>query len=689
MIADVAGLFARGGPLARALPAFEPRPQQARMALEVAAALSSGRHLLIEAGTGIGKSLAYLVPAILHAIRDRSRPLEERRVVISTHTRALQEQLARKDLPFLERALEPAGISFRHALLMGSENYLCVQRLSELMLAGGDLLDPRLAEVAEALGRHARSAPTGLRSEIPFAVPEPIWTRVRRDRDICLGARGPFWEACLYRRDLARSRDADLLIVNHALFFLDMKSGGRILPPHSVVILDEAHRVEESVTAQLGFSVSDRSLARLLEDLGEREREGRSRRPGRGPEEGGGGLFPGIVPRIEEASTEFFADVHRLGAAAARGAGRPALEGPQGYGPVARVRAAGAVDDRLRAPLLELEAALEERAQKADPAEALALASLGARTRDLRERLTLFLEQRVPDAVYWVECAARRKGAALHVAPIEVAHVLRPRLFEDDRRVVLTSATLATGGSFAHVRRRLGIVSASEAILGSPYDFEKQALLYMPAAMPDPGADPDGFADGVVRECRLLLLASGGGAFVLFTSYALLRRVHEALASDAALRGLELFRHEPGLASSVLEQFRMTRKGVLLGTMTFWQGVDVPGDALRLVVITRLPFEVPGHPMAEARAEAIRARGGDPFLEDALPDAILTFRQGFGRLIRSHDDRGLVAVLDPRLRTRPYGEMFLESLPLCRRTEAIEEAERFLRGGGAAGRSLS
>jgi len=287
LIADVAGLFARGGPLARALPAFEPRPQQARMALEVAAALSSGRHLLIEAGTGIGKSLAYLVPAILHAIRDRSRPLEERRVVISTHTRALQEQLARKDLPFLERALEPAGISFRHALLMGSENYLCVQRLSELMLAGGDLLDPRLAEVAEALGRHARSAPTGLRSEIPFAVPEPIWTRVRRDRDICLGARGPFWEACLYRRDLARSRDADLLIVNHALFFLDLKSGGRILPPHSVVILDEAHRVEESVTAQLGFSVSDRSLARLLEDLGERKRERRSRRPGRGPEEAG------------------------------------------------------------------------------------------------------------------------------------------------------------------------------------------------------------------------------------------------------------------------------------------------------------------------------------------------------------------------------------------------------------------
>lgn len=682
MIADVAGLFARGGPLARALPSFEPRPQQVRMAQEVASALSSGRHLLIEAGTGIGKSLAYLVPAILHATRDRFLPPEERRVVISTHTRALQEQLARKDLPLLERALEPAGVTFRHALLMGSENYLCVQRLNELMLTRGDLLEPRLAEVAEALGRHARSAPSGLRSEIPFAVPETIWARVRRDRDICQGARGPFWEECLYRRDLVRSRDADLLIVNHALFFLDLKSGGRILPPHSVVILDEAHRVEESVVSQLGFSVSDRSVARLLEDLGEKKRARRGRRAGRGPGGAGGGVLPGIVPRIEEASGEFFTDVQRLGAALARGAGRGAVGRPEGYGLVARVRQAGAVDHRLRAPLLELEAALEEKARKADPAEAPALASLSARARDLRERLTLFLEHRVPDAVYWVECGPRHGGATLHVDPIEVAHVLRPRLFEDGRRVVLTSATLAAGGSFAHVRRRLGIVSATEVALGSPYDFDRQALLYLPPAMPDPGTDPDGFAEGVLRECRLLLRASGGGAFVLFTSYALLRRVHDALARDSSLRDLEILRHEPGLASSILEKFRLTRRGVLLGTLTFWQGVDVPGDALRLVIITRLPFEVPGHPIAEARAEAIRARGGDPFLEDALPEAILTFRQGFGRLIRSHEDRGLVAVLDPRLGTRPYGEVFLESLPPCRRTEAIDEAERFLRGLG-------
>src|SRR5438093_7591963 len=339
MISDAAALFAPGGALARTLPSFEPRPQQGRMAQEVAAALASGRHLLIEAGTGIGKSLAYLVPAILWAVRDPALPAAERRVVVSTHTRALQEQLVRKDLPLLERALEPLGVSFRCALLMRAENYLCVQRLSELGLTRGDLLEPRLAEVTEALRRHAALAPSGLRSEIPFAIPEAIWERVRRERDICLGARGPFWEDCLYRRDLARSRDADLLIVNHALFFLDLKTGGRILPPHAVVILDEAHRVEESVVSQLGFSVSDRSVARLLDETP--------------------AIVPGLAPRLRDAATEFFEDVRRRAEGEKRGpvaAGRA----PDSPALLMRLREAGVFADRLRAPLLDLESTLAE-----------------------------------------------------------------------------------------------------------------------------------------------------------------------------------------------------------------------------------------------------------------------------------------------------------------------------------------
>jgi ATP-dependent DNA helicase DinG len=679
---DAGAVFAADGPLARALPGFGPRPQQIRMAEEVGGALAAGRHLVVEAGTGVGKSLAYLVPAILWTTAAAAGDAP-RRVVVSTFTRALQEQLARKDLPLLERAFGPLGLAVRHALLMGSENYLCVQRLEPLARASRG---PEHAPIVAALGRHAATASSGLRSEIPFAVPDDLWAAVRRDTDTCLGPRGPYWDACLYRRDLIRAREAEILVVNHALFFLDLVLGGRILPPHDAVILDEGHRAEEAAAAQFGATLGPASVARLLRDIAPAGRA--ARRSRRGRHDAAADLeVRASLEAVARESVAFFTEVARAAADVAARRGRGARPGRDDTAP----RAAGSAsvrlppgalhDDRLRAPLIALAEALEARGRAAvEPGDASGLQALALRARDLRDRLDLFLAQSREDLVYWAETDDARDGAAtLRAAPIEVGARLRTRLFESGRTVILTSATLAAGGSFGHVRHRLGLTAAAEAALGSPFDYERQALLYEPARMPDPGSTPHDYARAVAEQCGALVEASDGGALVLFTSYALMHRVHEALRPIAERLGLALHRHAPdGTATAVLEEFRAGRRGVLLGALTFWQGVDVPGDALRLVVITRLPFDLPDHPVAEARAEAIRSRGGDPFLEDSLPEAILTFRQGFGRLIRSHDDRGVVAVLDPRLRTRAYGEAFLGALPACPRTTSIDEVARFL-----------
>ena len=624
------------------------------MAERVAESLSSGRHLLLEAGTGIGKSLAYLLPAILHAVSGQEG---SRRVVVSTFTRALQEQLARHDLPLLERALEPQGVRFRHALLMGSENYLCVQRLAQARLGRADA-------AGDALARHAETSLSGLRSAIPFDVPETLWTRVRRDREVCLGARGPFWDDCLYRRDLLLAREAEIVVVNHALFFLDLALGQRILPPHAAVVLDEAHRAEEAAAAQFGTRLGPGAFSRLLGDLGPGDRRRR-----RGSEAGAS------AAALRREADLFFTAARNLVRSSSRGPSRTA---PLPAGALPREPLAAALE-RLQETLTRGET------EARDPEERRTLGALGLRAADLRRRLDLFVRQPDTDAVYWIESRRTSEdpeddAVVLQAAPIEIAPILRRRLFESGRTVVLTSATLTVAGSFAHARDRLGLTTSVEQALGSPYDYRRQALLYLPPVMPDPGSDPDAFAAAVAEECRALVAAADGGVLALFTSYALLDRVHAALAVDPGMRDRPLLRALPdGPMTALLERFRAGRRGVLLGALGFWQGIDVPGEALRLVVVTRLPFEVPDHPATAARAAAIAARGGDAFLDDSLPEAVLTFRQGFGRLVRSRQDKGVVAVLDPRLRTRAYGSTFLASLPSCRQTSSIEEVARFFR----------
>jgi len=647
------------------------------MARGVADSLARGRHLLVEAGTGVGKSLAYLVPAILHAAGRTEDPA--RRVVVSTFTRALQEQLARQDLPLLERAFEREGLAFRHALLMGSENYLCVQRLEQARRnAGPD-------RALDALDRHAESAVSGLRSEIPFSVPEGTWGRVRRERDVCLGSRGPFWDRCLYRRDLQRAREAEVLVVNHALFFLDLASGGRVLPPHGVVVLDEAHRAEEAAAGQLGARLGPGSVERLLRDIapaarGRRAPRDPSREPARRRTTRGAAGVPGArlaeaVRLVEIESAGYFEAARRVARQLAERDGPSAVRLP-----------AGALDRTgLSASFADLEEALDKAASASDDLfDRGQIEGLRQRAVDLRGRLEQFTTQPQADAVYWIETRGAGDGVDLAFAPIEVGPILRRTLFESNRTVVLTSATLTVARSFAHARDRLGLTASGAVALGSPFDYRRQALLYLPEGLPDPGSDPRGWGEAVSAECRRVIEASDGGALLLFTSWALLDRVHRDLSADAAMRARPLLRHVPdGTATDLLERFRASRRAVLLGALTFWQGVDVPGEALRAVVVTRLPFEVPDHPLARARAAAIAARGGDPFLDDSLPEAILTFRQGFGRLIRTRRDFGLVAVLDPRLTSRAYGARFLESIPPCPKTSSIEEVTRFFARAGA------
>ncbi|HYV17599.1 MAG TPA: helicase C-terminal domain-containing protein [Verrucomicrobiae bacterium] len=647
------------------------------MARGVADSLARGRHLLVEAGTGVGKSLAYLVPAILHAAGRTEDPA--RRVIVSTFTRALQEQLARKDLPFLERAFEKEGIAFRHALLMGSENYLCVQRLAQARRDSAE-------DAFEALEQYAESAVSGLRSEIPFSLPEGTWSRVRREREVCLGSRGPFWERCLYRRDLQRAREAEILVVNHALFFLDLASGGRVLPPHGVVILDEAHRAEEAASGQLGARLGPGSVERLLRDIlpaarGRRaprdpSREPPRRRAARDAAALGGMRLVSAVRHVESESAGYFEAAQRVARQLAERDGPAAVRLP-----------AGALDRRgIAASFTDLEEALEGAAAASDDLfDRGQFEGLRQRASDLRSRLEQFTTQPQADAVYWIETrGGARETIDLAFSPVEVGPILRHLLFESNRTVILTSATMTVGGSFAHARERLGVTASGTLALGSPFDYRRQALLYVPEELPDPGSDARGWVDAVSAECRRAIEASDGGALLLFTSYALLDRVHRDLAADEGMRTRPLLKHAPdGTATDLLERFRASRRAVLLGALTFWQGVDVPGEALRLVVVTRLPFEVPDHPLTRARAAAITARGGDAFQDDSLPEAILTFRQGFGRLIRSRRDYGCVAVLDPRLKSRAYGARFLESIPPCPVTSSIDEVARFYARFGA------
>ena len=594
-------VFGPGGALAHALPGYEPRREQAALAAAVEQALATGEHLVAEAGTGVGKSLAYLVPALESG----------RRVVVATATKALQEQLLGKDVPIAAAAV---GRRVHVEVLKGRANYLCRRQLQGfqpfLLPDGHD------ARAWEAMQGWLDATETGDRAELQLEPSDALWSELAVGPDRCSGRRCPFVSACFAEVARGRAAEADLVIVNHALYFAHLASGGGVLPEHDAVIFDEGHRLEESAASWLGGRVSRAGLRRLAADVERACREAQRALPAR------------QLDRVERAG-------ERLLRAVAPASGRKRLRTVPAEPALVLVDA-----------LADLSNALQGQGEDLD---ALARRALGA-----AGEVESCLEQGELERVAWAE------PDALAWAPVDVSDELRERLWDEGPTATLVSATLTTGDDATFVRRRLGLDHAREAVVGSPFDFPEQTLVYLPRSMPDPRSE--GFTERAADEIVSLLALSEGRALVLTSSYRALdvyrEHVRGRVPYDVLVQG-------EAPRERLLERFRNEVDSVLIATSTFWQGVDIPGESLSLLVIDKLPFSAPGDPLHEARCEAVERAGGDWFRDYALPTAVLQLRQGFGRLIRSHSDRGVVAILDPRLRTKPYGRSFLAALPRC------------------------
>ncbi|MGH9349211.1 MAG: ATP-dependent DNA helicase [Vicinamibacterales bacterium] len=642
----VVAAFSRKGVLARAVEGYEAREGQRAMAAAVASVVESGGTLLVEAGTGTGKTLGYLIPAILSG----------RRVLVSTGTKNLQEQIFFKDLPSLARALD---VPFTATLMKGRSNYLCLHRFEQYaMSAAPD------AFVLPMLQEWATQTETGDRAELSD-LPEdlPIWKDVAADAETCLGADCPHAGDCFVTRMRQRAAESDVVIVNHHLLCADAsvrKSAfGEVIPSCPTLVVDEAHQLEDVATQYFGVAVSNYRVDELVHD---------------GQTLAGAGRL-GTGRRIDEIER----DLERIsGRARTFFAGLQMAPRKDDRARYTAESIGEHVDEglALAAALDDLHATIGRSSQPGRPGEQVETSedadALARRAGEIRDNLRFLLRADDADFVYYLEL--RGRGVFLRAAPIDVSRIIQDALFDRMRATVLTSATLAVDGSFAYIRGRLGVKQATELRVPSEFNFTKQAILYLPRRMPPPRSAR--FAESAAREVLEILKRTEGRAFVLFTSYSVLRTVQQFV--EMALP-YPVFVQGTLPRSALVEAFRRTPHAVLLATASFWQGVDVVGEALSCVIIDKLPFASPSEPVTAARIDAITARGGEAFAEYQVPLAILALQQGLGRLIRHRHDRGVLAVLDPRLRTMGYGRRFLNSLPPAPVTSDIRDIEQFFR----------
>ncbi|MFH1478388.1 MAG: helicase C-terminal domain-containing protein [Candidatus Omnitrophota bacterium] len=644
----IENIFDESGPIAKVLPGYEKRPEQVEMAEAIKDAISRSETLIVEAGTGVGKSFSYLIPIAQYTLKKDSV------AVISTNTINLQEQIIHKDIPFLENAL---GIDFKAVLVKGRGNYLCLRRLRRSDFKQKDLFsdENEVMQFARVTAWSYRTSDGSL-YDLDEKIDRKVWDMVSSDPENCMGKACPYFKACFFQNAREKIDNAKILVINHSLFFSNLamsEESKSILPDYDTIVFDEAHSIENVATEHLGLSVSNSYIRYLMDLLFNPQKQK------------GILLTVGSQDSMEwsqavrKKSESFFKKIKKYFESHAKDNKSDSM----------MINTPDFIENSLQAPLTKLIESLMDSKKDTDDKEGqVELTSLIKKISDIKTSLDIILRHDLDNHVYWMECSGKDRSSkvSINIAPVNIGEIMEERLYSMEKATIFTSATLSIdNASFLYFKSRLGIKNARELKLGSSFDYKKQVRMYIAKGMPNPNHLVD-FARASSQKIKKLVGLTSGNAFVLFTSYSLMNMVYEELEDFFAEKKFNVLKQDNGLdRSKMLRDFKKQKGSILFGVDSFWQGVDVQGEALSNVIITKLPFQVPDHPITQARMDDIKNKGRDAFLEYSLPEAVLRFKQGFGRLIRSKSDTGIIAILDSRIIDKPYGQTFLNSIPEC------------------------